>query len=182
MANEKLLRGNVSVLLAYPEAFADPANPTASELNDIFDYDTNPDGMVFDVSCAILDDFTMNMTDSDTDDTMTICDVGDVQSRTFQNYEVSLDGLRDESVTDEGLFNLFRNLTLTADRPFWAIKRIGKSNRPLAQFLTDGTDVISMYGVITDNPVDIVEDNTPLQHGARFKTTGRININKAITD
>lgn len=180
MANEKLLRGNVSILLAYPEAFADAAEPTADELNNIYHPIDNPGGLVFDVSCAILDDYTMNMTDSDTDDTMTICDVGNVQNRTFENYEVSLDGLRDASVTDDGVFNLFRNLTLTADRPFWAIKRIGKSNRPLAPFDTDGSDVISMYGVITDNPVDIVEDNTLLQHGARFKNTGELNINYSV--
>ena len=176
--NEKLLRGNVTILLAYPEAFADPEHPTAAELNDVFVYTSNEDAMVFDVSCATLDDYTMNMSDPETDDTMTVCDIGQTETPTFDNYEVSLDFLRDESVTANGVFNLARDLTLTADRPFWAIKRIGKAQG--AQFLTDGSDVISMYGVITDHPTNIIEDNTLLKHGARFKNTGDININYSV--
>lgn len=38
MANEKLLPANVTLLLAYPEAFADPAEPTAAELNAQFNF------------------------------------------------------------------------------------------------------------------------------------------------
>jgi len=176
--NEKLLRGNVTILLAYPEAFADPAHPTAAELNDQFVYTSNEGGMVFNVSCATLDDYTMNMTDPDTDNTLTVCDIGQVENPTFDNYEVSLDFLRDSSVTANGVFNLARDLTLTADRPFWAIKRIGKASTDA--FLTDGSDVISMYGVTTDLPSNLVEDNTLLKHGARFKNTGSLNINYAV--
>ena len=176
--NEKLLRGNVTILLAYPEAFADPTAPTAAELNDIFVYTSNEDAMVFDVSCATLDSYTMNMTDPETDTTMTVCDIGQVENPTFDNYEVSLDFLRDASVTGNGVFNLARDLTLSADRPFWAIKRIGKAQG--AAFLTDGSDVISMFGVNTDFPSNLVEDNTLLQHGARFKNTGDLNINYSV--
>lgn len=177
--NEKLLRGSVTILLAYPEAFANPAAPTAAELNAIFVYTSNESAKVFDVSCATLDDYTMNMADPETDDTMTVCDIGQVSTPTFDNYEVSLDFLRDSSVTANGVFNLARDLTLTPDRPFWAIKRIGKAQG--ATFLTNGSDVISMFGVTTDNPINLVEDNSLLKHGARFKNTGEININKAVT-
>jgi hypothetical protein len=162
MANEKLLRGNVSILAAYPEAFADLAAPTAAELNDVFAYTTNEDAMVFDISCAVLDDYTLNMSDSETDDELSICDIGNVSTPTFYNYEASL------------AWRLFRG----ADRPFILIKRIGKEQG--ATFLTDGSDVISMYGVETDIPVDVVEDNTNLKFGARFKTTGDININYSV--
>ena len=175
--NEKLLRGNVTILLAYPEAFADPAAPTAAELNDQFVYSTNEDAMVFNVSCATLDDYTMNMSDPETDDTLTVCDVGNVSTPTYENYEVSLDFLRDSSVTANGVFNLARDLTLTADRPFWAIKRIGKGRN--TAFAVG--DTISMFGVTTDLPVNGIEDNTMLTHGARFKNTGEININHEVT-
>lgn len=71
--NEKMLRGNVTILAAYPEAFADPTQPTAAELNDQFVPATNEDAMVFNISCALLDDATtLNLTDSETDDTRTI--------------------------------------------------------------------------------------------------------------
>ena len=49
-----------------------------------------------------------------------------------------------------------------------------------ASVLTDGSDVISMYGLITDNPVDVVEDNANVKFGARFKTTGDLNTNFSV--
>lgn len=177
--NEKLLRGNVTILLAYPEAFADPSQPTAAELNDQFVYTTNEDAMVFNVSPATLDDYTMNMSEPETDDTLTVVDVGNVSTATYDNYEVSLDFLRDASVTANGAFNLGRDLTLTPDREFYAIKRIGKGQTDT--FLTDGTDVISIFGVKTDLPIDMVEDNSMLKHGARFKNTGELYVNVAVT-
>lgn len=179
MANEKLLRANVTILAAYPEAFADPANPTAAELNDQFVYTSNEDAMVFNISCAITDDYTLNAADSDTDDELSICDIGNSSTPTFYNYDAELDGFRDKSTTDNGVFNLFWRLFRGVDRPFILIKRIGKAQN--ATFLTDGTDVVSMYHVTTDLPVDVVEDNSNVKLGARFKTTGTLVTNKSIT-
>lgn len=174
MANfQKLLRANVTILAAYPEAFADPANPTAAELNDQFVYGTNEDAMVFNISCSILDDYTLNMADSDTDDSMSICDIGNVSSPTFANYEVSLDHFRDRDVDANGVFNMAFDIFKGPDRPFYIIKRIGYAQN--AAFAAGQT--ISMYGVDTDFPVDLVEDNTMLQFGSRFKPNGNLNIN-----
>ena len=170
-ANVKMLRGNTTLLAAYPEAFANPAAPTAAELNDQFAYGTNEDAMVFNISCALTDDgYTYNLSDSETDETRTICQVGQVQNPTFQTYEVSLDGLRDRSVTDNGVFNLFFDLFKGVDRPYWIVVRQGGSNTK--QFAI-GQD-IRMLGVTTDNPIDVVEDNSQVQFGARFKNTGEL--------
>lgn len=175
----KLLRSNITVLAAYPEAFADPANPTAAELNDQFVYGTNEDAMVFNISCAILDDgYTANVTDSETDDSRTICDIGQVANPTFTTYEVSFDAFRDQSVTDPGLFNLFAELFRGVDRPYWIITRIGKENDE--PFDTDGSDVIKQFGVTTDFPNDLIEDNSMVRVGARFKNTGEISINYRV--
>jgi hypothetical protein len=177
--NVRMLRGNVTVLAAYPEAFASAAAPTAAELNDQFVYSTGEDNMVFNISCAIPDDgLTAHITDSDTDDTRTLCDLGQVKNPTFTTYEVSLDALRDSSVTDNGIFNLFFDLFKSPDRPFWIIVRIGKSNT--APFLTDGSDVITLFGVNTDNPNDIVEDGGLIKFGARFKNNGATYINYRV--
>lgn len=173
MSFQKLLRGSVRIVAAYPEAFANPATPTSAELNALFVYTSAEDNMVFDISCATLDDYTLNMTDSDTDDSQSICDIGNVQSPTFQNYEASLDFFRDKSVTDNGVFNLAFDLFKAPDRPFWLIKRIG----PDQQDAFAAGDIVSMYGVNTDFPVDIVEDNSNIRFGARFKPNGSININ-----
>lgn len=175
----KLLRANVTVLAAYPEAFADFNAPTAAELNDQFVYGTNEDAMVFNISCAIVDDgFTADVTESETDDTRTLCDVGQVQNPTFQTYEVSLDALRDQSVTDNGVFNLFFDLFKGLDRPYVIVTRVGKANNAL--FLTDGSDVVTLFGNTTDNPIDIVDDGSLLQFGARFKNTGDLNVNYRV--
>src|SRR5690606_16332541 len=125
--NQKVLRANATVLWAYPEAFADAAAPTAAELNDIYHPVSNPDGMVFDISCALMDDFTLNAAESDTDDELTICDIGNSSTPTFYNYDAELDFLRDKSITDNGVFNLAWRLFRKADRPGYAIKRIGKA-------------------------------------------------------
>ena len=173
---QKLLRANVGIYAAYPEAFANPATPTAAELNAQFVYTSAENNMVFNISCAILDDYTLNMADSDTDDSISICDIGNVESPTFANYEASLDGFRDKSLTDTGVFNLFRELFQGVDNPFYLIKRIGKAQN--AAFAIG--DTISMYGVNTDFGVDLVEDNTMLQWGARFKPNGNLLTNYTI--
>ena len=66
MANDKLLRGNVTVLLAYPEYAVYPLAPTAAELNAQFAWSPTASqaNMVFNVSCATADDYTLNQTDS----------------------------------------------------------------------------------------------------------------------
>ena len=179
ITNAKLLRANYTIMLAYPEYADNPLEPTAADLNDQFVFTSNEDGMVFNVSCAILDDSAnnVNQSSSDTDGTMTICDLAAVESPTFVNYEVSLDSLRDLEVDAPGLYNLLRELTITADRPFYVITRIGKEqNTPFVI-----GDTISIFGVNTDFPVDIVEDGTLLGHGARFKPTGSYRINGKVT-
>lgn len=177
--NVKMLRGNLKVVLAYPEAFANPSAPTVDELNNFFKYGTNEDGMIFDISCAIVDDgYTFNLTESDIDDTRTICQIGQVQNPTFQTYEVSLDFLRDKSVTDNGVFNLAFDQLKGTDRPYWVISRAGVAQ---AEDFAVGQD-IKMLGVNTDNPIDIVEDNTLVKFGARFKNTGDLNWNYRLAE
>jgi hypothetical protein len=176
MAFEKLLRTNVTILAAYPQAFATPTAPTSAELNNQFVFTTHEDRMVFNISCAILDDYTLNMTDSDTDDSLSICDIGNVSSPTFANYEASLDGFRDSSVDASGVFNMFADLFRGPDRPFYLIKRIGYTST--TAFATG--HVVSVYGVNTDFPVDIVDNNAMLQFGARFKPNGNLNTNYTL--
>lgn len=176
--NAKLLRANYTIMLAYPEYAVNPLEPTSAEMNDQFVFGTNEDAMVFNVSCAILDDSAnnVNQASSDTDSTMTICDLAAVETPQFVNYEVSLDSLRDLDVDAAGLYNLIRELTITADRPFYVITRIGEEqNEAFA-----ANQIISVFGVNTDFPVDIVEDGTLLGHGARFKPTGEYNINYKV--
>lgn len=176
-AGTKMLRGTVTVVAAYPEYAVNPLAPTAAELNDLFVFTTNEDGMVFPISCAITDDgFTANKTESETDDTRTLCDVGQVQNKTFDTYEVVLDALRDAVVTDPSVMNMFFDLFKGVDRPFYIITRLGPLNsEPFAV-----GDYIKIFGVNTDYPTDLVEDNTLLGFGARFKNTGDVVVNYEV--
>lgn len=156
----KVLRGNVEIFAAYPEAFADPENPTVAELS-------NTD-LVKIISCAVEDSYTLNPTDSDTDNSLSVCDVAQVDNPTFANYEASLDGFRDESITATGVFNLFRDLFKVSGIPYILGKRIGKAQgTPFAV-----GDRVSLYSVKTDNPTDIDASGAPIQLGARFKPQG----------
>lgn len=172
--NYKLLRANYTVLISYPEAFVNPLEPTSTELNAQFAFGTAEDNMVFNGSCAILDDAnSINQTSSDTDSTMTICDLAEVDTPTFQNYEVSIDVLRDLEIDAPGIFNMMRELSITAGVPLVVHTRIGEAQN--AAF--EPGQVVSAFSVETDYPTDIVEDNGVLVHGMRFKSVGESNIN-----
>lgn len=176
MSDVKLLRGNVTIAFAYPEAVKDWENPTVAELNNIFDYTGNTAGMVFNVSGAIVDGYTLGMTDPDTNSTRTIVDVGNVENPTNDTYEGSFDTLRDEDVDANGVFNLARDLTLGPDRKFMVIERIGAKND--APF--EVGQEISGYEFTTDWPDELLEDGAPIQHGIRLKPTGNLFVNLEI--
>jgi len=172
MAGTKLLRGHFSVYAFFPEASANWAAPTATELTTAI---TN--GLGFDISCALTDDsVTINLTDSDTDDSISICDIGNVSTPTFFNYEVSFDSFRNGPVAEGSqvaVYELPINLFTDADLPFYIVKRIGPAQ---GTALTAG-QVVSIYGVNTDYPTDVLGDGNNILFGSRFKPSGQVNTN-----
>lgn len=159
MAN-KTGRGYTKIFAAYPEAFANRNTPLVAELNDT--------DLVFDVSCAVNDDYSLGMVDSDTDNTQSVCDVQQVENPTFYNYEASLDGFADLDIAATGQFNKFRDLFSVAGIPFILGVRIGQPRA--AAFDTDS--IVSLFDVVTDNPADIDAAGAPMALGARFKPQG----------
>lgn len=168
MANEKLLRANVRIDAYYPEAFADLANPTVAELNSAI--------MGFNISCAVEDSYTLNQTESDTDDSLTVCDIGNVETPTFLNYEATLPIFRDKDLAANGVFNLAFRLFKVEGIPFVLGLRIGTAN-DAAHVLNE---TVSLFGVVTDNPSDLVEDQSMIRMEAHFKPTGQINTNYKV--
>ena len=160
MSGNKTLRGNIEIFFAYPEAFAVATAPTSTELE-------NTD-FVKVISCAINDDFTLNLKASDTDKSISVCDIATVETPTFTNYEAALNIFRDADITATGVFNLAFSLFKNAGIRGWLGVRIG-----LAQgtAFTAG-DIISMFDVKTDNPTDIEGASSPMQLGAKFKPQG----------
>jgi len=165
----KLLRGNTKIVAVEYDAIANPAAPTSTELNSAT--------MANDISCAVLDDYTLNITDSDTDDTMTVCDIGNVSTRTFTNYEAELTGLKDAVLTDNSsVYNTFFRLFNSPDVRYWLVKRIG----PAQATAFAAGQVVSLYGVLTDYPTNIAEDGSMLSMTANFKPTGAVNANYTL--
>ncbi len=168
MANTKMLRPNVGIYVAAADAFADWTAPTLTEITDAT--------KVFNISPAVTDDYTLNMTASQSDNSLAIVDNADVQTPTYHNYEASFDGFRDANVSATSVYNKFRDLFAAADVKYYLIKRVGKTHD--AAFAAG--DEISIYGVKTDYPVDIVGDGEMIRMGARFLTTGEVKVNIAV--
>jgi len=175
MAGTKLLRGHYSVYAFYPQALADWSNPTADDLNAAITA-----GLGFDISCAITDDsVSINLTDSDTDDSISICDIGNVSTPTFFNYEVSFNSFRNgpsTAATPVPVYEIPVNLFNQPDRSFYIISRIG----PAQGTAFAAGDVVSIYGVNTDYPSDVLGDGDNILFGSRFKPSGQVYTNATL--
>ena len=143
MANTRMYRANVTFCLAYPEAFADRTAPTAAELNNAT--------LVKNITCALNEDgTTFTLGDSDTDDSITFCDAGNVSSPTFYNPEVTMEAFRDADVAAAGEFNEAFDLMAFPDVAYIAIMRVGGLSTDV--FATG--DRVKMVGVKTDYGID----------------------------
>lgn len=115
---KKMLNPNTTLVAVDEEDVLDPDNPTAEELNA---------GLNF--SCAVVRGYTINPTDSDTDDSASICDSGNVENRLYDNYEGEVTAFRDADVDDAtSVFNETFEYFKVPDRRYYVYRRIGKRN------------------------------------------------------
>ena len=116
----KMLRPNVGLYVATSDAFADWTAPTLTEITAA--------AKVFNISPAVTDDYTLNMTDSESDNSLSVIDNADVQTPTYHNYEASFDGFRDANLSATSVYNKFRDLFDAPDVKYYLIKRVGKTH------------------------------------------------------
>ena len=84
-------------------------------------------------SSAVVRGYTLNPTDSDTDDSASISDSGNVENRLYDNYEGELTMFRDADVDDTtSIFNQAFEYFKEPDRRFYVIRRVGKRNTEAA--------------------------------------------------
>lgn len=126
------------------------------------------------ISCALLDDLQLGLADSDTDDELTICSIGNESVPTFYNVDATLTVLRDASMADTGVFNLATQLLNAPDVRYAIFDRLGSSSTTA---VTAG-DIISLYEVRTDLPVDVKEDRGNLKLTQTPISTGLVNVNR----
>jgi hypothetical protein len=125
------------------------------------------------VTCSIIDDMTLNLTDSATDDTRTLCSIGQSQDLTFYNYDGSMNFLRDVDPTDAtSTFNLPINLTSGPDIPYVIAHRIGYKHNTAAAIGQEW----NLYYFWTDHPVPASSDGDNLSIGETFIAKGLVNF------
>lgn len=169
MALERLFRQAVRIDIAFPEAFANPATPTAAELNNAT--------LVKNITCALDEDtteFTLN--DPDTDDSLSFCDAAGSQTATFKNPNVVLAAYRDADRSASGVYDLAFQLLGFEDVPYIAILRVGlKENVPYG-----AGQFIRMVGGTTDLPVSVEESGENARIQNTILADGFVNWNYEV--
>lgn len=121
---QKMLNPNTTLWVIDAEKVTDIRNIDAALLN-------GPDALNF--SCAVVRGYTLNPTDSDTDDSASICDSGNVENRLYDNYEGEFTMFRDGNVLDNtSVFNQAFEYFKFPDRRHYVIRRLGKKNTEAA--------------------------------------------------
>jgi hypothetical protein len=129
------------------------------------------------ISAGIVTGFTLGATDSDTDDSKTIVDEGNVSTPTFGNYEASLSFFRDATGDAATVFTTATALFTGGRVEGWLVSRHGYKSTVAAAT----TQLVSVYGVISDFYQDVEGDGgSPIQITVPFKPTGKMVLNKAL--
>lgn len=169
----KMLNPNTTLVVVPEASVVNPLAPTAAELNT---------GAAINISCAVTRGYTLNPTDSDTDDTASICDTGNVQNRLFDNYEGELTLFRDGNIADAAsIFNIAFQYFLLPDKRFWVYRRLGKKS---TQVFADG-DVVEGFLFVNDRTRSVDGgDSGPIQFTVPLLSqgtyTGYVNVGTVV--
>lgn len=129
------------------------------------------------ITCAVIDDWNLALTDSATDDTRTLCSVGQSQELTFYNYDAVMNFLRDIDGKDStSEFNLPANLTGAPDLAYVIAHRVGYKRTVAAAIGQEW----HLYYVWTDYAIPAVADNSNQSIGETFVPKGVINFKYAL--
>jgi hypothetical protein len=164
-----MYRPDVFLGLAYLEAFANYATPTAAELNNAT--------YVKDLTCALWEDGTeFTLGDSDTDTGLTFCSNAGDTSLTTKNATVTFKALRDKDRVAAGVFNLAFDHLAFPDIDFYAVERLGKPNTTAFAI----GDRVRLVQVKTDNPQDILAADSSVFLQQAFSLNNAINWNYVV--
>lgn len=145
-------------------------------------------GAAVDISCAIVSGMTLNPTDSETDDTTTICDSAAANTPIRDAYEANLTFLREAIDQGSGrvgnpespaakAFDLFKKGGVSANITGFLVKRIGYPNTVEAK----AGQLVSVFKVMPDNPQDEVGEGTqPIQMTVPFMPQGEMLLNEPL--
>jgi hypothetical protein len=164
-----------------PSGLVDYEDPSAADLN-VWLAITKPSDMYAsqggNISCAVLDDLNLGLTDSDTNDDKTICSKGNSGTLTFYNFDAELNFKRDKDIAADSLWNLARDLTRAPDVAYFLAHRVR------GQF--NSTDVAAagqewdFYYVHTNVQIPDYSDDDPIKIGSAFIPKNIVNVGHVL--
>lgn len=128
------------------------------------------------VTCSVIDDLALALTDSSTATIRTLCSIGNAEELTYYNYDANMNFLRDINPADAASdFNLATTLVSAPDLAYIVAHRLGFSRTAAA---ASGQEW-HYYYVWTDHAIPAVADGDYQSIGESFVPKGIINF-KAI--
>lgn len=162
----KMISPNNAVYWVPVAGIADPTAPKATEV-----------AAGTDLSPAIATGYKLGATASDTDNSKTIVDEGNVKTPTLGNYEGDITFFRSDLTNVTAAFNTAYNLFKVPRGEGYLVHRIGykDSVAPAA------AQEVSLYRFIADSPKDVEgSKGAPIQFSVKFRPQGSMNLNVAL--
>jgi hypothetical protein len=159
----KMMSPNTTIWWLPSNGIANFAAPTVAEIT-----------AGINLSAAIVTGYTLAATDSDTDDSKTIVDEGNVSTPTFGNYEASLSFFRDAIGDASSVFTTANDLFTAGRVEGWLVSRQGYK----ATVAPATTQLVSVFGVVSDYHQVVEGDGgSPIQTTVPFKANGKMKLN-----
>lgn len=174
MSGTKTLRGNTTIWAVRPEAFADWSVPISAAT-----WATAVTaGLITDISCAVEDGYKLNLTGAKTDSSQSVCDIAEVDTPVYNQYECTLSLFRNKpGTTDTPIYDIALSLFDAPGISYYLVKRVDKAQGTSVA----AGDILSAFSVTTDIPTDIPADGSMLMFGATFTYPGGVNVNQTVT-
>jgi hypothetical protein len=166
----RLTRPNQTFALAKQDAFANPLAPTTTELNNAL--------FVSNFSCALTEDGTsLTLGDSDTDDTLTFCSIGNESTATFANPTAQFTVLKEANTGGSGstvdltsLYNKAWAWLAFPDVPYYVISRTGPNASQDIPWVVGHKIKMALFS--TDYPVEAPEQSSSGRFQQNFLYAG----------
>lgn len=175
MANERLFNPAIRFWLAFPEAFADWKNPTAAEMN--ANPDNDLDGLIFNITCAVNQDGTnFDLGDSDTDDSLTFCQVAGAVNPTSYNPDITFEIERSKDPLQKNTANVAFGLMAWKGVEMFAIMSVGEEP---GKSVAAGEKLKLARGAF-DFPTDVIGSSENVRLTQTLANRGDVNWNHTV--
>lgn len=172
MANERLYHPATRWWLAGPNAFADWQTPTTTEFADGITA-----GIIVDITCALNTDATeLSKDDSDTDDSLSFCQVAGAEDPTFHNATIVLEAFRSADELDDNTATTAFEWLAWPDIEYWVIKSVGEE----PGVAVGVGDRLKMALAKTDLPVDVYGEGENIRISNTMLFQGSLNWNYKV--